>query len=99
MQGRTAWFSCVIVALVLGACSREDITSPEPIDSAALTPSFSATQLAQQETPDPNELAHAVPGFAGYFLDNGQPTVYLTDTTQRPAAEVALAGWLSSRGF
>src|SRR5688572_25636019 len=100
MQGRTALFSCVIIALVLGACSRNDITSPEPIDSAGLMPSFSAQQLSQQETPDPMELAHAVPGFAGYFLDDAQrPTVYLSDTTRRPAAEMALAGWLASRGF
>jgi hypothetical protein len=89
-----------MVALVLGACTRDDITSPEPVDSAGLTPSFSAQQLAQQETPDPMELAHAVPGFAGYFLDDAQrPTVYLTDVNQRAAAELALAGWLSSRGF
>lgn len=41
-----------------------------------------------------------MPGFAGYFLDEaGQPTVYLTHVSQRPAAEAALAGWLSSRGF
>ncbi|HKY61223.1 MAG TPA: hypothetical protein VJP59_09445 [Gemmatimonadota bacterium] len=63
-------------------------------------PSTSALQLSQHETPDPTAVAHAVPGFAGYFLDDAQrPTVYLTDVTQRPAAELALSGWLSSRGF
>lgn len=62
-------------------------------------PGFSVQQLAQEETPDQMAVARAVPGFAGYFLDAGQPTVYLTDPSQRPAAEQALAGWLSSRGF
>jgi len=103
MQGRTTWLSCLVLALGLAACSQEDhITSPEPIDptTAQLTPSASTAQLSVQETPDPNEVAQAVPGFAGYFLDaRGRPTVYLTDASQRPAAEQALAGWLSSRGF
>ena len=100
MQGRTSWFTGVLVTLVLGACSKDDITSPEPVDSGDLTPSTSALQLSQQETPDPTAVAHAVPSFAGYFLDETQrPTVYLTDVTQRAAAELALAGWLSSRGF
>ncbi len=44
-------------------------------------------------------VAQAVPGFAGYFLENDAPIVYLTDPAERPAAEEALAGWLSSRGF
>ena len=63
-------------------------------------PSASALQLSQQETPDPSAVARAVPGFGGYFLDGAQrPTVYLKDVSRRPAAEMALAGWLSSRGF
>ena len=100
MKGRTFWFTCLVVTVVLGACSRDDITSPESVDSGVPTLSTSALQLSQQETPDPNEVARAVPGFAGYFLDDAQrPTVYLKDVTQRQTAEVALAGWLSSRGF
>jgi hypothetical protein len=85
--------------LVLGACSKDEITAPESVDSGVPMPSTSALQLSQQETPDPNQVARAVPGFAGYFLDDAQrPTVYLKDVTQRQAAELALAGWLSSRG-
>jgi hypothetical protein len=85
--------------LVLGACSKDEITAPESVDSGVPMPSTSALQLSQQETPDPNEVARAVPGFAGYFLDDAQrPTVYLKDVTQRRAAELALGGWLSSRG-
>jgi hypothetical protein len=90
----------LVVTLVLGACSQDDLTSPESVDSGVPTLSTSALQLSQQETPDPMEVARAVPGFAGYFLDEAQrPTVYLTDVTQRQAAELALGGWLSSRGF
>src|SRR5919106_2067604 len=100
MKGRTLWLTCVLVVLVLGACSEDRITSPEPVDSGVPMPSTSALQLSQQETPDPNQVARAVPGFAGYFLDEAQrPTVYLTDTSRRSAAEMALAGWLASRGF
>jgi len=103
MKGRTTWLFCAALALGLAACRQEDhITALEPADptSAQLTPSFSVAQLSQQETPDPMEVAHAVPGFGGYFLDEaGRPTVYLTDPSQRSAAEQALAGWLSSRGF
>lgn len=62
-------------------------------------PAFSIQQLSQEETPDQMAVARAVPGFAGYFLADDRPTVYLTDPGQRPAAEEALAGWLSSRGF
>jgi len=56
-------------------------------------------QVGQQDTPDQTAVAQVVPGFAGYFMTAGQPTVALTDPGQRPAAEGALAGWLSSRGF
>jgi hypothetical protein len=45
-------------------------------------------------------VAQAVPGFGGYFLDGaGVPAVYLTDASQRPAAEQALAGFLADQGF
>ena len=53
MKGRTFWFTCVLVMLVLGACSKDDITSPESVDSGVPMPSTSALQLSQQETPDP----------------------------------------------
>jgi hypothetical protein len=87
------------MVLGLWACSEDQITSPQVDASNALTPSFTTVALSQQETPDPDAIADAVPGFAGYFLANGTPTVYLTDTSQRSAAAQALAGWLSSRGF
>ena len=104
MHERGAWLWCGALVLGLVACSQNDITSPGSGNlataSASLTPSIGALQLSQQETPDPNDVARAVPGFAGYFLDSaGRPTVALTDPSQKAAAQQALAGWLSSRGF
>ncbi len=101
MQARGTLLWCVVLGLGLAACSENEITSPTPdTATAALTPSFGAFNLSQQETPNPDDVAQAVPGFGGYFLDEAErPTVYLTDVSQRPAAEQALAGWLSSRGF
>jgi hypothetical protein len=52
------------------------------------------------QDPHPSQLAvaQAVPGFGGYFLDeSGAPTVYLSDPSQRPAAEQALAGFLADQ--
>lgn len=83
------------VAFAAGAC-RDGAT---PTDVPRTSSSATLTQVSQEETPDPNEVATVVPAFAGYFLDAGRPTVYLTDPGQRPAAEEALASWLSSRGF
>ena len=57
-------------------------------------------QLSQNPNPSQLEVAKAVPGFGGYFLDDsGAPAVYLLDAAQRPAAEQALAGFLADRGF
>ncbi len=40
---------------------------------------------------DAATLDRQVPGFGGFYLDRGIPTVYLTDVQQRAAAEAALA--------
>ena len=56
--------------------------------------------LAEEATPSQLAVAQAVPGFGGYFIDeNGAPTVYLTDATQRDAAAQALSGFLDSFGW
>jgi hypothetical protein len=55
--------------------------------------------IASQETPSQLAVAQAVPGFGGYFIDDGRPTVYLTDPGQRDAAAQALAGFLDSFGW
>ncbi|HKC38351.1 MAG TPA: hypothetical protein VKC15_02300 [Gemmatimonadales bacterium] len=63
-------------------------TGPEPTPVLRTVPA-----------PDLGTLARTVPGFGGLFIDNGVPTVYLTDVTKRGAAERALGGFAQSRGF
>src|SRR5258707_12111050 len=55
--------------------------------------------LRTAQAPDIGTLARTVPGFGGLFIDNGVPTVYLTDVKKRRAAERALGGFAQSRGF
>jgi len=55
--------------------------------------------LRTAQAPDLGTLARTVPGFGGLFIDNGVPTVYLTDVTKRGAAERALGAFAQSRGF
>ena len=44
-------------------------------------------------------LARAVPGFGGFFVDDpGTPTIYLTNSGRRAAAEQALGAWFRERG-
>lgn len=85
------------VALAVGAC--QDTTPPTGPPAGPPSPDLSLQDVSQEETPDPMAVAQVVPGFAGYFLAGDEPTVQLTDPAERPAAEDALSGWLSSRGF
>jgi hypothetical protein len=82
--------------VVLGSCS-EDTTLP----SAPSAPAASdlALAAAQQDlADDPVALARTVPGFGGFFVDDqGTPTVYLTNSGRRAAAEQALGPWLRER--
>ena len=87
----------VAAALVLSACADADNgvapdvpTGPE----AAAVPAH-----AQGSPPDRAALARAVPAFGGIFIENGAPTVYLTDTSERPGAERALSAWLAQEGY
>jgi hypothetical protein len=75
--------------VAVAACSDgTPSTGPEP------TP-----VLRTAQAPDLGTLVRTVPGFGGLFIDNGVPTVYLTDVTKRGAAERALGAFAQSRGF
>lgn len=82
---------------LLGVACRD--APPPTAPDAVPPPTLNVQQVSQEETPHQMAVAQVVPGFAGYFLADDRPTVYLTDPAQRPAAEEALAGWLTSRGF
>ncbi|MGQ0815216.1 MAG: hypothetical protein ACT4O1_12285, partial [Gemmatimonadota bacterium] len=83
-----------LFALLVTGCADREPLEPGARQSAAME------NVSQDPTPDPAAVAAVVPGFGGYFLDeSGAPTVYLTDATQRAAAEDALAGFLADRGF
>ncbi|HYJ80170.1 MAG TPA: hypothetical protein VEW03_11235, partial [Longimicrobiaceae bacterium] len=88
----------IFLLLAGAACDRS--SDPVAPDMEPTGPSFSASQVGQDPTPEQMAVAMAVPGFGGYFLDAaGAPTVYLTNPAQRPAAELALASFLADRGF
>jgi hypothetical protein len=83
------------VFLTIACHDAPDPTSPNVQSS---NPQF--LQVSQNPNPSQLEVAQAVPGFGGYFLDgSGVPSVYLLDASERPAAEQALAGFLADRGF
>lgn len=88
--------SLAAVALLAIACQ----DTPAPTDPAQrVNPSLVAAP-SQSEAPDQMDVAQAVPGFGGYFIDEtGAPTVYLTDPSRRPEAEQALAGFLAAFGW
>jgi len=82
-------------ALLFTAACRETPTSTDP----GLI-SFSTVATSQQDTPSQLDVALAVPGFGGYFIDEaGAPTVWLTDLSRRAEAAQALSGFLASFGW
>lgn len=77
--------------LVVAACS----DGGTPTD-AGLRPSLPTLAV---QAPDLASLSRAIPGFGGLYLDQGVPTVYLTDVSRRDAVESALGRFAQSRGF
>ena len=83
--------SSVAALLALAACS--DQNQPSAPDMPA------DLARAQGQADDANALARTVPGFGGFFYDaQGRPTMYLTTSTARGAAERALAPYLQKHG-
>jgi hypothetical protein len=70
-----------IAALAAAAACGDSRTPNEP----AAVPVLDAVQA-----PDQAVLARTVPGFGGFFFDDGVPTVYLTDVSQRGTVARAL---------
>jgi len=82
----------VPVAALLAAVACSDATPTDPALNG--TP----PELQVTQAPDLANLARAIPGFGGLFIDHGVPTVYLTNPTDRSAMERALGDFASSRG-
>jgi hypothetical protein len=68
------------------ACSDASIPTQPPVVSSAIA--IEAQGLT--DGVDLAAMAREIPGFGGYYLENGVPTVFLTDAGQRAAAERAL---------
>lgn len=90
MSRRSTVIRLVAVAALGGAAACSDATSPTGAP---------ASVLRAVQAPDLGTLARVVPGFGGLFLDNGVPTVYLTDVSQRGPIERALGPFARGRGF
>jgi len=88
MSVRNVAVRLIAAALLVGAaaCSDGGPTTAAP------------SLLDQVQTPDVQVLARTIPGFGGLFIDEGMPTVYLTDVGQRGIAERVLGGFARARG-
>jgi hypothetical protein len=95
LRHRIPILTLVAGSVVLASCS-DDITRPtlraDQLDRVGVA-------VQQGEPDDPVALAHNVPGFGGFFVDEqGTPTIYLRDVAQRGTAERALTPWFSGQG-
>lgn len=88
---RAVRFTAVAAVLLAAAC--DNATPVDPTNQPS-----PLSQIAAQ-APSLETLARTVPGFGGFFLDNGVPTVFLTNVNERGAAEAALGGFARARGI
>jgi hypothetical protein len=81
--------------LLVTACSDQNQpAAPDQPDAAA------ARATPPGPGPNPNALARGVPGFGGFFYDQGgTPVMYLKDAGQRGNAERALTPYLQQHGL
>jgi hypothetical protein len=76
-----------VVGVVAGVACSDAITPTQPPDvsNAVVVEAQGLTDAV-----DLDAMARDIKGFGGYFLDNGVPTIYLTDAGERAAAERTL---------
>ena len=80
-----------VAALIVAAACRDAGPTDPALNSAP-------PQLQAAQAPDLDLLARTIPGFGGLFLDQGVPTVYLTNPTDRGPLERVLGGFAQLRG-
>jgi hypothetical protein len=96
MRQRVPLSAVAAGALLLAtACSDQN----EPTAPSSPSPSAVLETPVQVTADNPLSLASAVPGFGGFYLDQGTPVVYLKDPSQRGKAERVLAPFLQSEGL
>lgn len=76
---------CIVLAAAAACAEGGPATGPESV-------------LQEIQAPDAATLSRTIPGFGGLFIDQGVPTVYLTDVGQRGNAERLLSGFARARG-
>lgn len=91
MSRRRASATPLLLVLAVVACrDGSEVTGPAPESPAPV--------MAQAQAPTLEELAERIPGFGGFYLDGGRPTVFLTDITGRGAAVQALTPFIRGLG-
>ncbi|HSL72099.1 MAG TPA: hypothetical protein VK864_17760 [Longimicrobiales bacterium] len=92
MTGRSVNRALLLSVLLVAACDRSDPYAPaDPADLAA-------AQLMQQQGTEDRVLSQAIPGYGGWFLQDGQPAVYVTDLKQEARARRVLADYAVAHG-
>jgi hypothetical protein len=85
---RFALSSAPVLLLAVLACQDStEVTAPDVADPAV-----------QDQAPSLEALAARIPGFGGFYLDGGRPTVWLTDIAGRGAAVQALTPFMRGLG-
>lgn len=89
---KSAGLRFLAAAAVLLAAACQDATTPS-------SPAAPERAWQAPQAPDLGSLARSIPGFGGFYLDQGVPTVYLTDVTRRGPVEAALGAFARARGL
>jgi hypothetical protein len=89
---RLALSSAPVLLLAVLAC--RDGTEPTAPESGRPP----ADPGLQGQAPSLDELAARIPGFGGFYIDGGRPTVWLTDVAGRGAAVQALTPFMRAMG-
>ena len=89
MTLRRVVFSSVVMSSVLSACR----------DSALPTAPDIQAPVPQIRSIEPQVLANSVPGFGGFYLENGRPTIFLTADGVPALATGVLEPFLRASGL
>jgi len=90
LNRRASATSLPLLLAVLACRDGSEVTGPAPDAPAPVT--------LQAQAPTLEQLAERIPGFGGFYLDGGRPTVFLTDVTGRGAAVQALTPFIRGMG-